>query len=560
MKRIRSFISSSVGFAVTSNVVTVLISLVLFRPFWEESDDIGMALLAEGAYGYHEPHILYTNTVYGSILCFFQKLVPGLRWHALFIYLFAFIASTAFVYMLSRYKRGKLVSIVFLAASFYEVYVALQFSKASAYIAMLAWMVLFETADEDMPKGVRRALMIPTTACLEYALILRQESFMLATLAAGVYGICLVIRRCIERSFAGKIRAYLRSFGPAFLFAAILLVAGSLSYSSGAWKDYMQRHDSITDMTDNHNGALLYTDHEDELTALGVSENDALMYITYEMPENDAPSLELMADISALDVKKIDIDLVKAWVANIYNDLFSLSSTAIGLLLLLGLLLAYVPACGMRRFYTSCIIVFAALSGGILFYYQYSSRWSHRVVYALLLVLLVMTAYLLRGCETSKESRALRICFALVLIMSATYLRLGNEFKYQDDMRNGYDYEELTGYMRQNKDRLFVADVFTMIDYGKYDVFAAAAPGQFDNCIPLDSVFLTGSPVIRDIAGKYGYKDAFGALSSRDGNVILVDAVSPEVELTYCNEHGDGKSYILEPAGAAGGISLYTIR
>ena len=49
------------------------------------------------------------------------------------------------------------------------------------------------------------------------------------------------------------------------------------------------------------------------------------------------------------------------------------------------------------------------------------------------------------------------------------------------------------------------------------------------------------------------------ALLSRDERVILIDNLSPEVELTYCNEHGDGSEYSLTELDSAGDIRLYSI-
>ena len=66
MKRVKELILTRAGFAIISNIIAIIVSLLFFRPFWEEGDDVGMALLVEGAYGYHESHILYSNTIYAQ--------------------------------------------------------------------------------------------------------------------------------------------------------------------------------------------------------------------------------------------------------------------------------------------------------------------------------------------------------------------------------------------------------------------------------------------------------------------------------------------------------------
>ena len=138
MEKIKKFVKSRAGFAITINLITLIVAVILFRPFWEEGDDVAIALLAEGAYGAHEPHLLYSNIIYGHILCVLQKILPFLRWHAVLMYLFLFGASSSFCYILCKDKRGRVLSIIYLMSAFFELYVLLQFSKVSAAVAILS--------------------------------------------------------------------------------------------------------------------------------------------------------------------------------------------------------------------------------------------------------------------------------------------------------------------------------------------------------------------------------------------------------------------------------------
>ena len=562
MQKIKSFVRSRSGFAIVSNLLTLLISVFLFRPFWEESDDVGIALIAEGAFGSHEPHLVYSNILYGKVLCFMSEVIPAIRWHAVFSYLFMFTASTVFVYLIARDKKGRMLSVFLLATAFYEAYVALQFSKVATYIAILAFMLLFELARCDIAKKMKRFMVPLAMLCALYAFVLRIESFLLAAMIAGCYGICLVVDEYRKGVLSGKIRTYLAYFAPVFILAAILFAADRYSYSNGQWKEYWEYYDSVTGMVDYHNEALLYEQHEDELKNFGGSENDALLYITYGSLEKDITTLSLMDNISALEPKGagyVNSDLIKAWIANIYDELFSMNSAVTGFFLLMGLLSACIFQSEDKRLLVSNVIIQTALSVAILFYYQYSSRWCHRVVFALLLAQLVLIVYMLSTVRIPDPGTPLIHCAIILLVASVIYLRLGNEFSYREYERAGYDYDELVSYMEQNKDRLFVADTFTMLEYDKYDIFGAARPGQFDNFLQTDSVLMANSPLNIAIGKKYGYEDPFDALSARDKKVILVDALSPDTELTFCNEHGDGGEYRLEKSGDAGGIDMYNI-
>ena len=562
MKSIKDVLKSRCGFAVISNLITLLVSVFLFRPFWEESDDIGIALIAEGAYGYHEPHLIYSNIIYGKILCFFSGIIPSIRWHAVFEYIFTFFALTVFVYLISKDKKGRMLALILEAASFYEVYVALQFSKIATFVAILSYFILFEITGSDMSKKQKGLIASAAVLFACYAEILRLESFLLATMIAGCYGICLVVYEFIKGELTGRIRSYLACFIPVFVMVAVLFAVDRYAYSDGEWKDYIVYQDAASQMVDYHNSALLYDQHVDALNELGISENDALMYITYQTLEARVTTVPLMKQICLIDPKgmgSIDMDLIKAWVANIYDELFDMNSMITGFLMIAGIFLASAFNSRDRRLWFFNAIIQALLVLGILFYYQYSGRWCHRIVFALLVAEFVLIIYMLNNMDIPDTGAALKISVIIMIGVSVLYLRLGNEFAYQENKRSGNDYGQIVSYMQENSDRLFVTDVFTMSDYGRYNIFRAARFGQFQNCLQTDSVLMSNSPINRSIAGKFGYIDQLDALSSRSADVILVDALSPEVELTFCNEHGDGGEYHLNKIDTVGGVDLYNI-
>ena len=380
---------------------------------------------------------------------------------------------------------------------------------------------------------------------------------------AGLFGICLVVYQAYMGQLRSKIASYCKIFIPVFVLCALCILADHLPYSSGGWKDYMDYYYAASDLTDYHFGALSYEKHGDELGKLGISENDALMLITYEALDTRTVDPQLLGKISALETKGIgyvNADLIKAWLKNIYDDIFTFNAVIIGLAALFGVFLPMVCKKKNRWVYFNGAAIQFTVMIGVLFYYQYSSRWSHRIVYALLITQLVVLVYTLGRMDEYDLSTGLASGIIAVLIFCFIGSRLGNEFEFRNYERYAAHYNEMIGYMEDNKDRLFIADVFTMLDYGKYDVFKAAEKGQFDNYVYTDSVFLTNSPVYSETLNKYGYSDSFEALMARDDRVILVDNMSPEVELTYCNEHGDGGIYELEQVDNVGNMRIYSIR
>lgn len=563
MNRIRSIISSRFGFAFLTNIITVLTASLLFRPFWEESDDIGMALLAEGAYGYFEPHLNYSSIIYGHLLCLLARILPMVRWHAVIMYIVAFVISTAFTYVLGKKTSGRILSVIYLISSGYELYVALQFSKIAVVIGLLSYMILFDMIKCVHPPKVKRKLIAIAVMGTVFSNIIRLESFLLATMIAGIYGIWIVVSDCINKRIAETIKTYLLYFVPVFALFGISCMIDHAAYSSPEWNEYMSYFYSAANMADYHNESLIYDVHGEELESLGVSKNDAFMLITYEYSDMDFLTKDLMNRISSLEpkgIKYINGKFLKAWIANLYEELMRPNSVIVGIVMIFGIMSASVIRDKNRFFYLANVLSQLIIAGIVLFYYQYSGRFCHRVVYTLLLAHLAFYVYLISDRDEIKSDRTAITCIMFALGLSLIGHRLGNEFGYREDERRLPAYDILVRYMEDNKDHLFVGDVFTMLEYGKYDVFRPGGRGQFDNYLSTDLVLFARSPVNSVILEKYGYDDTFKALSARDESVILIDNISPEVELNYCREHGDGGEYELYELAPVGGIGLYNIR
>lgn len=563
MDNLKKIIRSRFGFALAANIITAFVSLVLFRSFWEENDDIAMAILSEGVYGQNDPHLIYSNIIYGKLLATLSLISGTVRWHAVIMYMFVFITAVAFVYVIAKNKKGRILSVILLMSVYYEVYVAVQFSKIAAFIAIMGYMVLFEVVLSCIDPKIKRKLTVAAFTAVTYSHLLRLESFLLATMIAGLFGICLVVYQARNAELRSKIASYCRIFIPVFAVCAICILIDHLPYSSGGWKEYMDYYYASADLGDYHFGALSYERNKEELQKLGISENDALMLITYEALDTRVVDPALLNRISTLDTKGtgyVNADFLKAWLKNIYDDIFTPNGLITGFVMLLGVFASKIYAYKNRWIYIAGTFAQLAVTVCVLFYYQYSGRWSHRIVYALLITQFVLLVYALSRGDEQDDLSKYGTCVIAALMFCIIGGRLGNEFEYRNYERNVTDYDGMIGYMEANKDRLFIADVFTMLDYGKYDIFRAATKGQFDNYVYTDSQFLTKSPVYKETLNRFGYSDPFEALAARDDRVILIDNISPEVELKYCNEHGDGGPYELEELDSGTNMRIYSIR
>lgn len=561
--KILSAVRSRFGFSLLINLVVIFVSIFLFHPFFEENDDVGIAMLAEGAYGIKDAHLIISSTVLGKILVGLQTLFGSVRWHAVLQYLFLFISFTALTYCLSKDKKGKVLASFLLLSLFYECYVALQFTKTTMVVAAIGYLILFYLADNEQGFRLRRIFIYVTAySCLFYSMILRGKFFYAVTGIIGVYGLVWLFKD--SESVKKKAKYGCIFFAPVFVLFALLNVINTKSYEmSPEWNGYLSYNVTRAEMNDFHYGALNYGEHGEELRKMGVSENDAYMYLTWQIADDTVLTVEKMEEIATLDndCPLINLELIKAWVANIYEELFVVSPLvemlAIGLILYILLLFSNRSADNKAKV-IGIVLQFAVVIGLFLFF-QISGRWNHRPVYGVLLVEIILLTVSLNDEEIHiLNNRSLIWGLAMFILLSVIGLRFGNEFDYQKYRRSRKEYDALLEQMENNKDTLYVIDTFTLINPDKYAVFAATQEGRLSNFVNCGGWYMN-SPVLKKLTLNYGYENPFIALESRGDNVVLIDNCYPERKLNYCREHGDGNDYLLNFKETIGGYNLYTI-
>ncbi len=564
MKYLRSFLKNRAAYAIVLNTVFLLLSLVLFRPFFEETDDSSLAMIAEGAFGSRCPYLIYTNIVYGRLLTLLYGLVPAVRWHSVLQYIFCFISFTLLTYLLDGYKNGRIVSALLLLGSFYEIYVSLQYSKTAALICLAGYVSLISVSCGQVTDKKERVFFCVSGALLLlFGLCLRKECFILASGFAGILILGLWIR---ELSLQGKgaikelVKRYLTVLIPVLAAAFGLILINSLTYQrDGEWAGFLEYNDTRTALIDYRFDLLDYERYGEELKELGVSENDALLYLTWQFGDDSVFSVSKMQEILDAPFAQGGADRMetaKSFVRHIYDDILIFNPAFIGLLTLAG-------ACIIRLWgrkgkalfnYPVLPLCLAALFV-ILVYFELSRRWSHRIIYAAFLMAMVILSF--EACllwEDQKEESSLQGYLMLpagIILVSVLTSCLGNHFDHNAFLRNVPEVNEYIACVSGDKERLYVADTFTFQDSFKYKVFDPLREGELENLVFAGSWYVN-SPITRAVTRAFGYENPYEALKASDDKVILSDNLYAEQKLEYLREHYGGGFGLSEPLERAG--------
>ena len=493
-------VSTPFRFSLTVNIIAFLICLAFFHPFFEDSSDAIMAMIAEGAFGVHDAHIINSSVVFGGILKVFAGVVPTVRWLSIWLYLMAFGSLLAIVFVLARNKHTRALALVFVLAASYELYVSVNIYKTSAVATAAAYMLLFTHArrvvasiarkmnDENYKLYRNIPMLVLAGILLFVGRVLSANAFLLATLLMIGTGLCEFFW------YVGRVRVkkifyvYVAHFAPvAVLFIAMILV-GKFSYNDAAWAPYINDYkQELVSLVQDHPGALDYSEHGEELAGLGISENDAHMFLTNQNADDTVFSAETMRSISELDRKyPFDVEVIKAWAMNIYNTMFSLTPiiAAAMFMILMGCTWMrhylrspkYPAESFSRRIFLiceccSCIALF--------FYLQYANEWDQKHVNSILLVFLAAVMYVMvisRWEEYRGNTRLAVSVLTWVVMIANVGCLLGNMVDYRAYSRRECDFDVVMMYMAEDKDKLFVVDADTPEDGHSHHA------GNYQNC------------------------------------------------------------------------------
>lgn len=543
-KKIKKYLEMPIVFSVLMNALFLVLSLVCFHPHFEENDDVIISFILEGVYGSAgEYHLVYINSCLGALLKTFYALIPLVKWYTLMQYLLLFIAFTAITWILSqKVNNGKLMAVLFLLFSFYEGYVSLQYTKTAAIIVVAGYLLIFS----GLRQNKRGQLLLGGVLGLCGALY-RFEIFLLVSVF--MLGVGLWELYCYRGERKSVIRRGVITFASLFLLVGLLKYADWTNYQHDTnWREYMEFNEARTDLLDYQYDLLDYAEHGEQLSALDVSQNDAMLYLTWQFGDDRVFHQQLIADLLAIDNgKMIDIKMCKAFVENLYNEFFTVNAAMLGGVLLLLWMITSDKKNKLLWIYSLAVLCLS------LCYFQYSGRWSHRIVFAAWFAYLaIMMLY------SDVESKQTMHGMAAILIFLNIGLLFTSVTVYRDYIRNEAKAEALAEYTQSQKDYLYLIDTFTDQNSYKYDIFKVYESGCFSNRAYFGG-WLTNSPIYRQVTKAFGYQNAYEALQKNtDGNVYLIDNCYPEEKLLFIEEHY-GEKLSLEPFENVGGYQIYRV-
>ncbi len=559
MKEIRTWLDRNAGkvwFSCLFNLAVLAGMLLLLRPAFETNDDISIAMIVNGAWGVHDPHVICQNYLLGLVYSLFYRIGHGsIPWYTILQFAAIFAAMTTVTWIwfqkLSR-QQAWLVNGILMIYFGYECYIRMQYTKTAGVMLAAGVLLLFYELEKE--KAAVKGLIWGVFLAVAGSLYRFEEAAICCVLLAGIGFYFLMTASGWKEARKKKLIPLFSVFG---LTGALMIGAEVLDHriyaSDPQWDAYMKYNDLRSDLTDYSMAS--YKEHEKEYQELGINKT------AYRIFKNGLnfydPDVFPLETVEKIDQMRPRNQLSKQLVKNFFKEFpigYLKIPTFYGFLLLTFLwffwkkngwfvwLIAGYEICAM---------------GAIDFYLYYEGRYlENRVETGLWFAIALVMIWLYdRKKVQIAEKTALAALGCLLLASQSTWKENWRVLTVQTETDRDYLRDSFLEAVETDPDGLYLAKVGT-ITYTGYGCLDAVPEGRFENVVWYGG-WEMGNPLWQKKMAEYGVTNPYRDLIDKE-HVYLVDN---KIDLTvkYIRQYYQ-KNVEAELVKEAGYLQVYRIK
>ncbi len=302
--------------ALVLNLITLLICRYLMYPFWETNDDSSISRLIDGSKIISDPHMVYENVIYGTVLKALYRFHQSFPWYAWLQYLMIFAALTAIVYVLLQRlepSTALVLSIVTLVFFGYEGYVRLQFTKTTGIVASGAIFLLLWAVSQEKIRW--KAGIFAFVLALSISLLRISQFYACGALLAVIgFSLLLHLNEVEKGKRLRRFGRYVITFGLLVVCAFGLTKLDYASYRADADWDYHYDYDNARAAVLDY-GIPDYDTYKEQYQELGLDRAAIALLSTYNLGDRDVFDTDTLNAIASFRPKKgMSLATVKAYL------------------------------------------------------------------------------------------------------------------------------------------------------------------------------------------------------------------------------------------------------
>ena len=537
MKNLKQWLhrqTSTVWFACVFNLTVLVLMLLILRPGYETNDDISISMIANGAWGVRDMHVICQNYLLGKLYNLFYTVGHGMiPWYAVLQYTFVFSALTTVTCVLFRRLQSEqafLVNGILLLYFGYECYIRMQYTKtAGIMLGAGAFLLFYEMEKEKIRwKAVVWGILLAVTGSL-YRF---EETAVCCVLIAGI-GLYFLLN--LKQWGEQKRKRLLTMLGVVGLTGILMvgceLMDQRLYASDPDWDAFMQYNEYRSNLTDYSIPA--FADFEEEYKEMGISKTAYKIFRTgLNFYDPDVYSLDTLKKMDELRPRN---NLSRALAENFLKEFpvgYVKITVFLGFLLLAFLWLFWRKS----EKQVWLVAAYEILAMGLIdFYLYYEGRYlENRVEVGMWFAISLVVIWCLDSAKMHLNRQLVLIALGCLLIANqSTWKSRWRGLSEQEVRDQKYLREGFEDIVSVDPDGLYLAKLGT-ITYTGYGMFSPVPEGTFENVVWYGG-WEMGNPLWVDKMAEYHVTNPYRDLIDQEHVYIVDDKIN--LTLKYIKEY-----------------------
>lgn len=537
MKNLKQWLhrqTSTVWFACVFNLTVLVLMLLILRPGYETNDDISISMIANGAWGVRDMHVICQNYLLGKLYNLFYTVGHGMiPWYAVLQYTFVFSALTTVTCVLFRRLQSEqafLVNGILLLYFGYECYIRMQYTKtAGIMLGAGAFLLFYEMEKEKIRwKAVVWGILLAVTGSL-YRF---EETAVCCVLIAGIGLYFLLNLKQWGEQKRKRLLTMLGVFGlTGILMVGCELMDQRLYASDPDWDTFMQYNEYRSNLTDYSIPA--FADFEEEYKEMGISKTAYKIFRTgLNFYDPDVYSLDTLKKMDELRPRN---NLSRALAENFLKEFpvgYVKITVFLGFLLLAFLWLFWRKS----EKQVWLVAAYEILAMGLIdFYLYYEGHYlENRVEVGMWFAISLVVIWCLDSAKMHLNRQLVLIALGCLLIANQSNWKSRwrglseQEVRDQKYLREGFE-----DIVSVDPDGLYLAKLGT-ITYTGYGMFSPVPEGTFENVVWYGG-WEMGNPLWVDKMAEYHVTNPYRDLIDQEHVYIVDDKIN--LTLKYIKEY-----------------------
>ncbi len=559
MKNLKQWLhrqTSTVWFACVFNLTVLVLMLLFLRPGYETNDDISISMIANGAWGVRDMHVICQNFILGKVYNLFYTIGHGMiPWYAILQYTCVFSAlSTVTVVLFRRLKSEQafLVNGILLLYFGYECYIRMQYTKTAGIMLGAGVFLLFYEMEKEQIcwKAVVWGILLAVTGSL-YRF---EETAVCCVLVAGIGLYFLLNLKQWGDQKKKRLLTLLGVFGlTGILMVGCELLDQRLYASDPDWDAFMQYNEYRSNLTDYSIPA--FADFEEEYKEMGISKTAYKIFRTgLNFYDPDVYSLDTLKKMDELRPRN---NLSRALAENFLKE-FPVGYIKIPVFLGFLTFAFFWLFWKMDQKSVWLVAAYEILAMGLIdFYLYYQGRYlENRVEVGMWFAISLVVIWLYDQKKIQVSRQLVLLILGCVLISSQESWKSKWKVLSEQDARDqAYLKESFEGAVSADPDGLYLAKLGT-ISYNSFGIFSSVPEGTFENVVWYGG-WEMGNPLWKKKLAEYNITNPYRDLIDKE-HVYIVDN-KIDLTLKYIKEYYQ-ENVEAELVKESGNVKVYQIK